>query len=315
MVRLAIVGAGVMGTNHARVASGLRDCEVAWIIDPDPQRAEAVASAVGARSSSNVDDLIGAVDAAVLAVPTPLHTELGCRLLGAGVSCLVEKPLAVDVAGADQLIEAAAASGATLAVGHVERHNPAVLELDRILGDLVHITAERISVFSPRVADDVVLDLMIHDLDIVASLAGEAPCGVHAVGRQLRTDSHDLAVALLEFPSGVTASVTASRLGQQKIRQLSITQAEAFINVDLVVPTITISRVDHAEFVDTGGTRYRQTGMVEIPYLEHRGEPLALELEDFLRAVSDGTPPRVGGGDGRRAVVMAHEVLEALAGD
>lgn len=312
MVRLAIVGAGVMGTNHARVASGLRDCEVTWVVDPDPQRAAAVAGAIGARPTSDVDDLLGTVDAAVLAVPTPQHTSLGCRLLGAGVSCLVEKPLAVDVAGADELIAAAASSGATLAVGHVERHNPAVLELDRILGELVHVSAERISVFSPRVADDVVLDLMIHDLDIVAALAGEAPSAIHAVGRRLRTDTHDLAVALLEFPSGVTASVTASRLGQQKIRQLSITQAEAFVNVDLVVPTITISRVDHAEFVDTGGTRYRQTGMVEIPYLENRGEPLALELEDFLRAVTEGTPPRVGGEDGRRAVVMAHEVLAAL---
>lgn len=302
-----------MGTNHARVASSLRNCDVAWVVDPDPERAEALAKAVGGRSAATVDEVMGDVDAAVLAVPTTMHTVLGVQLLKAGVSCLVEKPLAFDIDGADELIDAAASSGAILAVGHVERHNPAVLELDHIVADVVHVAAERISVFSPRVNDDVVLDLMIHDLDIVASIVGEAPAAVHAVGRRMRTATHDLVVAVLEFPSGVTASVTASRLGQQKIRQLSITQTDAFINVDLVVPNITISRVDHSEFVDDGGTRYRQTGVVEIPYLEHRGEPLALELEDFLRAVVDRTPPRVGGEDGRRAVVMANQVLEALA--
>lgn len=306
------MGAGVMGTSHARVASNLRNCDVAWVVDPDLERAEALAKAVGGRSAATVGEVIGKVDAAVLAVPTTMHTVLGVPLLKAGVSCLVEKPLALDIKGADELIDAAASSGAVLAVGHVERHNPAVLELDHIVADVVHVAAERISVFSPRVTDDVVLDLMIHDLDIVATLVGEEPEVVHAVGRRMRTVTHDLAVAVLEFPSGVTASVTASRLGQQKIRQLSITQTDAFINVDLVVPNITISRVHHSEFVDDDGTRYRQTGVVEIPYLVHRGEPLALEIEDFVRAVVDRVPPRVGGQDGKRAVVMANQVLEAL---
>lgn len=310
---MAVVGAGMMGSNHARVAAGVRDCEVVWVVDPDGRRGGTLAEAVGARWTATVDDVLDDVDAAVLAVPTKSHVEVGCRLLNAGVACLVEKPVALDVAGADKLIAAADSAEVVLAVGHVERHNPAVLELDRLLGEVVHVTAERISVYQPRVADDVVLDLMIHDLDIVASLAGEEPCQVHATARQVHGPEHDLAVALLEFPNGITASLTASRLGQQKIRQLSITQPDSFVNVDLLVPTITVSRVDHAEFVDSNGSRYRQTGMVEIPYLEHRGEPLALELADFVHAVTTGAAPRVTGADGRRAVAIANQVINVLA--
>jgi predicted dehydrogenase len=314
VLRLAVVGAGMMGSNHARVAAGVRDCQVVWVVDPDRRRGGTLAEAVGARWTATVDDVLDDVDAAVVAVPTKSHVSVGCRLLNAKVACLVEKPMALDADGADELIAAADRAGVVLAVGHVERHNPAVIELDRLLGEALHVTAERISVYQPRVADDVVLDLMIHDLDIVASLAGEAPCRVHATARQVHGTAHDLAAALLEFPNGMTASLTASRLGQQKIRQLSITQLDSFVNVDLVVPTITVSRVHHAEFVDRNGSRYRQTGMMEIPYLEHRGEPLALELQDFVEAVTTGGSPRVTGADGRRAVAMANQVIDVLAG-
>jgi predicted dehydrogenase len=313
MLDIAIVGAGMMGTNHARVATSLPDCRVTWVVDPDLSRAEAVASLSGATPTTSVADVIDHVQAVILAVPTSQHVPLGLQMLTAGISCLIEKPIAADVQSADLLIEAAGRSGAVLAIGHVERHNPAVLELSNILDDLIHVEAMRVSAYSPRVADDVVLDLMIHDLDLVAALVGDAPTTVHAIGQKVRSGSHDMATALLEFPAGQTATVTASRLGQQKIRQLTITRLESFVTVDLVVPSVTITRVDQSEFVDHRGTRYRQSGVVEIPYLEHRGEPLALELEDFINAVRHNKTPLVSGSDGRRALLMAHQVLEALA--
>jgi predicted dehydrogenase len=192
-----------------------------------------------------------------------------------------------------------------LMVGHVERFNPAVLQLDGIVQDPLHVELTRMGPFSPRVTADVVLDLMIHDLELALALAGSDVERIEGMGRRERSDSLDLATALLQFRNGVTATVTASRVGQTKIRRIELTQRANFVVLDLVRQDLTLHRVDHNEFLAEGGARYRQSGLIEIPFLEHRGEPLALELEHFLQCVADRRSPRVTGLQGRRALELA----------
>jgi predicted dehydrogenase len=299
-----------MGTNHARVASTLQHAQLTHVVDVDPERAESLAAAVDATALTDPFELIGKVDAAVIALPTNLHTSVAVPLLESGVHCLVEKPIAGTLEEAEATVAAARSGGSVLMVGHVERFNPAVLQLDGILEDVIHVEATRVGPFSARVRDSIVIDLMIHDLDLVRMIAGSEVKDLVAVAQRHRTDTEDLASALLRFDNGVTANLTASRLGQQKTRELRITQADSFVNVDLMRVDVTINRVQHAEFTGPEGTRYRQTGVVEIPMIEARGEPLWLEQREFVNAIVEQRPPRVTGEDGLRALALALQVID-----
>jgi len=311
MLRLGIVGAGIMGANHARLAQGLRDAEVTTVVDPDAERAAKLAVAVGAEAVPDLSAALERIDAAVVAAPSELHRPIALELIEAGIPTLVEKPLATTVADAEAVVEAAARRGTTLMVGHVERFNPAVLELDHLLGEVHHVAAARISPYSPRIGESVIADLMIHDLDVVRSIARCGVVDVQCLAMRVRSDAADLASALVRFENGMTANLTASRIGQQKIRELRITQADRFITVDLMRQDVTINRVEHSEFLSAEGARYRQSGVVEIPFLEHRGEPLFLELQEFVRAVCTGTEPRVTGADGVEALRLVERVEAA----
>jgi predicted dehydrogenase len=313
VLRLAIVGAGIMGANHARLAGAVRDVTVTVVVDPDVGRAQRLAAAVGADVATDIDGVADRVDAAVVAVPSDLHHDVGLELMKAGIHVLVEKPLATTISDAEALTDAAERSGVTLMVGHVERFNPAVLELDHLLGEVVHVAAARISPYSPRIREDVITDLMIHDLDVVRSIAGCEATDIECMAMPVRSEVPDLASALLRFENGMTASLTASRVGQQKIRELRITQPERYVTVDLVRQDVTINRVEHSEFLSAEGARYRQSGVVEIPFLEHQGEPLLLELQEFVRAASSGSAPRVSGADGVEALRLVARV-QAAAG-
>jgi predicted dehydrogenase len=308
VLKFAIVGAGVMGTNHARVVRSLSGVEVAYVVDPDLIRAERTAATCGAKATADLGDVLGKVDCAIVASPSSFHEEHGLKLLDHGTHLLVEKPIATTREEALRLVDAAAAKGLVLQVGHVERFNPAVLELDRLASNIVHIDATRIGPYSARVEVGVVLDLMIHDLDIVLWLAGGEPEEVFATARTTRSATEDLANALVRFDNGVTAALTASRIGQNKIRNLSVTREKDFVNVDLLRQDVTIQRVDHSEYLSDEGTRYRQTGLVELPFLENRGEPLYLELAHFAESVREGREPRVTGRDGLRALELAMRV-------
>ncbi|SNS01865.1 Predicted dehydrogenase [Geodermatophilus pulveris] len=305
MTRVAVVGAGMMGGNHARVLSRLSEAEVTLVVDPDEQRGRALAASVGAAWSADAEVVADRADAAVVAGPSQLHAAIGVPLLEAGVDLLVEKPIATTTEDADRLIEAARRHDRVLMIGHIERFNPAVLQLDGIVEDLLHVELTRMGPFSPRVTADVVLDLMIHDLELALALAGSDVARVEAVGRRERSGSLDLATALLEFADGVTATLTASRVGQTKIRRIELTQRANFVVLDLVRQDLTVHRVDHDEFLSEGGARYRQTGLIEIPFLDDRGEPLALELGEFLECVAQRRTPRVTGTQGRRALELA----------
>jgi predicted dehydrogenase len=302
-----------MGANHARILRRLPEAEVTLVVDPDGERGRVLAAAVGARYSADPAAVPGLAEAAVIAVPTERHAEIGVPLLRAGVDLLVEKPVAATVADADALIEAARRNDRVLMVGHVERFNPAVLQLDGLVQDPLHLELTRVGPFCPRVTTDVVLDLMIHDLELALALAGSDVERVEGMGRRERTDSLDLATALLQFRNGVTATVTASRVGQSKIRRIELTQRADFLVLDLVRQDLTIHRVDHNEFLAEGGARYRQSGLIEIPFLEHRGEPLALELEHFVECVAQRRTPRVTGVQGRRALEVALAVQRSAS--
>ncbi len=275
----------------------------------------ALAAHSGAQAGTDPLSVIGQVDAAIVALPTRFHAEVAVPLLESGIHCLVEKPIAGSVADAERIIEAARSGGATLAVGHVERFNPAVLEAEKFVDGAIHVEAARVGPFSSRVADSVVIDLMIHDLDLVRSIAGGEVSSVSAVAQSVRTDTEDLATALVTFDSGVTAVLTASRLGQQKSRTLGITQHESHLAVDLMRQEVTIERVEHVEYTGDEGTVYRQRGVLEIPMIETRGEPLWLEQREFLAAAGEGREPRVDGRDGLEALRMALAVVEACRGD
>ncbi|CAN5592779.1 Gfo/Idh/MocA family oxidoreductase [soil metagenome] len=314
-LRLVVVGAGIMGTNHARVARQSPDIQLVAVVDPDLERARASARSPDVLVCASVDQLNIAFDAAVVAVPTAHHLSTVLALAKHGAHLLVEKPLAGSLDDAAQIIEVAAANSLVLAVGHIERFNPAVAELPSLLDEPIHIEASRISPYSARIGDGVILDLMIHDIDIVCSLAGTDAelISVSGVARSVRGASEDIACVTMGFSTGLTATFNTSRLGQQKIRLVEITQAESTLIADLVRQDVTIHRMSHHEYLSQEGTRYRQSSVVEIPFLETRGEPLALELAHFADCVSKGSQPRVSGADGLRALRLACEASKAVA--
>ncbi len=312
-VRIAVIGAGIMGTNHARVAKGLDSIDLIAVVDSDLEKAAASAGEETA-SAATLDEVIDSIDAAVVAVPTAFHHGFAMRLIEAGKHVLIEKPLAATLDEAKEIVAAAEQAGTILSVGHIERFNAAVRELPPLLDAPLHIRADRISPYSPRILDGVVLDLMIHDLDIVLHLAGPDAqvVSVGGTSHRARSESEDMATASIAFDNGMTASFTTSRLGQSKIRQIEVTQLDSVVVADLLRQDITINRMTRHEYLTDEGTRYRQSGVVEIPFIDSRGEPLALELDDFASSVSEQRPPRVDGQAGLRALELAHRVQAAV---
>lgn len=314
LIDLAIVGAGSMGSNHARVGLGLRDARISAIVDPDPERGGKLATTVGAAYYPDVTDLPATVDAAVVAVPTDLHVPVSTELLAMGKHVLVEKPIARTVEDARFLVGAARDAGKILMVGHVERFNPAVVELAAIVAEPIHIDAQRVSAFVGRIREGVVLDLMTHDLDIVTALVNRPVVEVQASVSTLRSGMEDLGVALLRFEGGTSATVTASRIGQDKIRRISVTETEAYYVADLLRQDLTIHRQTHPDY--TAETRgYRQQSLIEIPYITTRGEPLHNELEHFVRCVIDGSEPLVSGESATATIELVQRVLTAAGTD
>jgi predicted dehydrogenase len=313
-LRLAVVGAGIMGTNHARVAAQTPGAELCAVVDRDLDRARAAGRSSGAVAVADLDHLPADVDAAVVAVPTQYHLEAALELIGRGVHLLVEKPLASNVADAERLVAAARSAGVVLAVGHIERFNAAVAALPTMLDRPLHIEASRIGSYSPRIADGVILDLMIHDIDIVASLAGTdaTVTTMSGVARSVRSETEDIATVTMSFSTGLTATFNTSRLGQQKVRTVEITQEESTVAADLVRQDVTLHRMSRQEYLSDEGVRYRQSSVLEVPFLEVRGEPLALELRDFVEAIRSQRPPRVDGAAGVRALELAQAASAAV---
>lgn len=311
MVDLAVIGAGSMGSLHARVAMGLRDATLRYVVDPDPEVGGAVAAQVGVEHASHLEEILDRVDAAIVAVPTALHRSIGETLLAAGVHVLMEKPIAVSGDEAAVLQKLATDAGVTLMVGHVERFNPVVMELEHIIQEPLHIDIARIGRFAKRITDDVIIDLLVHDLDIACALMGDYEPSLQAVGQRVMTNGIDLVTATLEFASGATAVLTASRVGQHKIRRIEATQRDSFVAADLLKQTLLVQRATAGNQMQEGG--YRQESTIEVPYLRHRGEPLYLEQTHFIECVTERRVPKVTGSDGARVLEMALQVRALVA--
>ena len=296
-LRVAVVGAGQFGSNHMRVVSQSERAELAGVCDLNPGRAGAAAVRF-ACPVLELAQLPGRADAAIVAVPTSAHAAVGCQLLEAGLDVLVEKPIAPDLAAATLLVETARAHGRILQVGHLERFNPAVAALRKATTLPLFFEVHRMSVFTPRSLDvDVVLDLMIHDLDIVLDLAGEAPEEIRAAGISVLSPKVDIANVRLAFPGGCVANLTASRVSTEKVRKLRLFQPRQYISLDYARQEGAIFEVG-----GPGGIGFR---LLEVA----KGEPLALELEHFFECCETRQRPLVAGEDGIRALEAALAVL------
>jgi len=305
-LRVGVVGVGSMGRNHARVYDELPGAELVGVADADAERASEVADAHATRAFET-PDLLDVVDAVSVVVPTAYHADVLEDCVDAGVHALVEKPFVADVETGRRIAARAREEDVTLQVGHIERFNPAVRTVADIVGnlDVLAVDAERLGPPLDRdLGSNVVHDLMIHDLDVVCALLGGTPESVTAAG------GHDgqYATATCTFPDGVVASFTASRVTQQKVRQLAITARECQVLVDYTDQSVEIHRSSAPEYVaGNGGFRHRTESVVERPMVDN-GEPLAHELRAFLEAARNGTEPVVSAEDGLRALELATRV-------
>src|SRR5579871_1581639 len=282
--RMAVVGVGQFGRNHCRVIRESDRAELAAVVDADAGRAAAAATEFSAVALHDYRELAGRVDAAVVATPTSLHEEIGCALLDSGIDVLVEKPIAPDLASADRLIEAADRSGRVLQVGHLERFNPAVAELEGRATLPLFFEIHRMNVFSPRSLDvDVVLDLMIHDVDIVLALAKDEPSEIRAAGIRVLSEKVDIANVRMQFPNGCVANLTASRVSTERVRKLRLFQPQQYLSLDY-------ERKDLAIF--TVGEK-KQIGFEQARI--SKDEPLKLQLEAFLDSIETRNSPKCSG--------------------
>jgi predicted dehydrogenase len=298
--RVALIGAGQFGKNHCRVVGECDRAELRAVVDIDAGRAAEAAAVSGARALTDYRELVSLADAAVVAAPTSVHAEIGCFLLEAGIDVLMEKPMASSIAGADRLIEAAERNGRVLQVGHLERFNPAVAELERRVTLPLFFEIHRMNLFSPRSLDvDVVLDLMIHDVDIVLSLAGTEPAEVRAAGVSILSPNVDIANVRMQFPNGCVANLTASRISTERIRKLRLFQPHQYISLDY-------GRQDLAVYSVSGG----QVGF-EHPAVE-KMEPLKLQFESFLDCVESRTTPKCSGPAARQTLRAALAILDKI---
>ncbi len=321
-VRVAVVGVGSMGTNHARVFDTLKGAELVAVVDGDLDRARHVADVYGGIALTSIDELAGEVDAASVAVPSAAHAEVGCRLLAMGIDCLVEKPLATSVGDARRLVEAAEEHGRALLVGHIERFNPAVEQLADILrGEppVLAVDARRMSAVSSRITDvDVISDLMVHDLDVVLGLIDEEVVEVTARGAAVDgAVGEDYVTALLTFANGSLASLTASRITQNQVRSLEVTTADRLYVVDYSSQELEIFRQGRLggiadEQVEPG--RYLLDVGTERVFVR-RTEPLAVELAHFVDVVRRRERPRVDGPAALRVLEVAEHIRGSVRGE
>jgi predicted dehydrogenase len=299
-LRAAVIGVGYMGRFHALKLASCDGVQLAAVVDVDPARAREVAFEVGCAAQTDYRVLLGQLDAVAVAVPTELHHEVVRGCLEAGVNVLVEKPLARSVAEADELLELARAGGLVLQVGHLERFNPAFRALAADRARPLFIDIERLAPFKPRGTDvNVVLDLMIHDLDLVLALARAPVEQVSACGFHVLTDVIDIANARIEFANGCVASVSASRVSQSPVRKLRVIRAHEYVSADLQGHRLRTVR-------KTG------SGISESERSFERVDALRQQAEAFVRAIRQRDAPAVGGDEGRRALELALKVSELV---
>jgi predicted dehydrogenase len=302
--RLALIGAGQFGKNYCRVIRESDRAELVAVVDINPDRAAEAGAAAGAQPCTDYREIAGRVDAAIVATPTSVHQEIGCALLEAGIDVLIEKPIATDLAAATRLVDSAKRSGRILQVGHLERFNPAVLELERRVTLPLFFEIHRMNLYSPRSLDvDVVLDLMIHDVDVVLSLVCAEPAEIRAAGISIRSPKVDIANVRLQFPNGCVANLTASRISTERVRKLRLFQPQQYLSLDYDRQGLAVFSVSAHEGQEQIG--FEQAAIQKM-------EPLKLQLEAFLDSVETRKPPKCSGASARQSLGAALAILDKI---
>ena len=304
-MRAVVIGVGHLGKHHARILASLPGVTLAGVVDTDAERASQVAAERGTTAYADVREVPGKIDLAVVSVPTESHASIAMGLIESGIHTLVEKPVTQTLTEADALIAAAKTRGVVLAVGHSERFNPAVAAARPHLKDPRFIEVHRLGQLPGRSLDiDVVLDLMIHDIDLILSLVPSEVEGVEAVGVPVLTPRIDIANARVRFANGCIANLTASRISREPVRKIRFFQQDAYISIDTAAREVEMWRL----MPQPTGPPKIGGGKLEVA----GDEALKGELEDFLSAVRDGRPPTVTGEQGRAALALATRIVELM---
>lgn len=325
-LRVAVVGAGAFGRNHLRVYRELEqagaDVRLVAVVDSDGAAARAAAERYGISGFESIEECLAAtpIDAASICVPTVAHATAAASLLSAGVDLLIEKPLAANLEDADRILSLAFENQRVVQTGHLERFNPAVTAARQYLNQPMFFEAHRLSVFTPRSLDvDVVLDLMIHDLDIVLSLVDSPVHEVRAVGLPVLSRKVDIANVRVEFVNGCVANFTASRVSTERVRKLRFFQPHQYLSLDFARQDLLMIDVTAAAGMDpiqlaamAQMAQHPSAGLSLSKVPVELGEPLRLEIESFLQAVRTRSTPLVSGEDGRAALALALEINEAI---
>lgn len=304
--RVGVIGVGHLGQHHARVYTELLGAQLVGVVDVNESRAGAIADSLGVPSFSDIDDFISRArpDAVSVVVPTSMHFEVAEKILKNGIHVLIEKPVTTTVNEAERLLRMAADLDLVLQVGHIERFNSAVQYISKIIHEPLFLQSRRLGPFSPRISDvGVVLDLMIHDIDIILSLVHSDISAISATGRCIRTNHEDLASAQISFENGSMAHILVSRVSERRLRQLEIMEPERYVTIDYETQDVSINRCVR-----------QNSSLVEV--IEHpvfpKSEPLKLELQHFVTCVREGKQPLVGITDGKRALEVAVSVLKQI---
>jgi len=321
-VKVGVVGCGHLGSLHARIYSELPGVELVGVQDRDPAAAARCAERLGCRVHADLASLAAAAQALSVCVSTPAHRDVAVAALAAGCDLLVEKPLAEDLAGAEAILAEAARRGRQVMVGHVERYNPAMLAALPHLRAPGFVESHRLAPFVARGAEvAVVLDLMIHDIDLLAMVIGEEVTALDASGSSVLTGGIDIANARLRFAGGCVANITASRISRERMRKLRVFQPDGYLAIDLLAGSVEFirkpadfpTRLAAALATPAGLAALHLEDLVEqVPVPVVKAEPLRLELEAFTRAIAAGEPVPISGEDGLRALRLALRILEAV---
>lgn len=306
-LRTAVIGVGYLGNFHAQKYAALEGVELVGVVDADAARGAEVASACGCQAFTDYRELIGRVDAVSVVVPTQYHHQVAKEFLAAGVHVLIEKPITVTIEQADELISLADAGALVFQVGHLERFNPVLMAVEEVLIEPLFVESVRIAPFKPRGTDvNVVLDLMIHDIEIIQHLVKSPVAKIDAIGAPVFTGEEDIANARIAFENGCVANVTASRISLKSERKMRIFQRDAYLTLDFQNKKVLVAKKGEGELMP--GIPNVQVKEQELGH----SDPLLSEISSFVTAITEGRQPQVSGRDGRMALETALKINEAL---
>jgi len=306
-IKVGVIGVGYFGQFHAEKYARMEDVELVGVVDIDPSRARAVAKEVRTQPFFHHSEILDRVQAVSIAVPTPLHHGIATDFLLRGIDVLIEKPISKDLAEAEALIDLAESKGLILQVGHLEQFNGPLLALEGIIQNPMFIESNRLGPFLTRGTDiDIVLDLMIHDIEIILSWVDARVKWFHAVGIPVLTPHIDIANVRIEFENGCTANLTASRVSREKVRKIRLFQPNGYLSIDFLAQKVVFASKKEGP----GKEALPEILVQKIPV--KKVDPLEIEIQSFLQCVRDRKPPRVSGRDGKRALELALQIIQQI---